>query len=173
MQTSKVRVVAGVVGAGVLALASYLSPSTLGVTEIQKQEGLRYGVYLDPVGIATVCTGSTGPDVRLGMPTQTPAECEVRLRKDLTIAVRAIQLNVVVPISQRQFDALVSFVFNVGGGAFSRSTMLYLINTGQCTAATLEFPKWNKAKGKVLKGLVIRRAGEADWFGKDCPLWVH
>lgn len=130
-------------------------------------------MYLDAVNIPTICTGSTGADVFLGMPEQTDAQCEVRLRKDLDVAVQVVQRRVLVPLSQGQFDALVSFVFNVGGGAFSTSTMLRDINAGQCNAATLEFHRWNKAKGKVLNGLIKRRAAEALWFGKDCPLWVQ
>ena len=69
-------------------------------------------------------------------------------------------------LTQNQFDALVSFIFNVGSGAFKSSTLLKRINANMMQLASLEFGKWNKAGGKILEGLVKRRADEKALFLK-------
>lgn len=76
-------------------------------------------------------------------------------------------LNIVkVPVNQNQFDALVSFAYNVGIGNFKQSTLLKKLNNGDFIGASLEFEKWNKSNGKVLKGLVRRRLKEKELFLK-------
>ena len=69
-----------------------------------------------------------------------------------------------MPLSQSQFDALVSLVFNIGGGAFRKSTLLQKLNAGDYAGASNEFMRWIKAKGRVLGGLVTRRAAERALF---------
>ena len=83
---------------------------------------------------------------------------------DTEWAVSAVNNLVKVPLSQNQFDALVSFVFNIGTPSFKKSTLLRKLNAGNYEVAAAEFPRWNKQKGKVLKGLVRRRAHEMELF---------
>lgn len=96
--------------------------------------------------------------------TITEAEAEAFLRSDLEWAEKAVSRNVSVALNQYQFDALVSFVFNIGESNFKKSTLLRELNNGNYEAAAQQFKRWNKQKGKVLKGLTIRRAQEAEHF---------
>lgn len=152
-----------------LVSASALSISLAGIAFIQSEEGTEYEAYLDSAHVPTICTGSTR-NVFLGQHA-TLEECEERLVQDTTYAGKAIGRLVQVKLTQQQYDALVSFVFNVGPGAFAKSTMLKRINEGQCYAAGAEFKRWNKAGGKVLKGLTNRRAREAALWLEDCNVW--
>jgi lysozyme len=87
------------------------------------------------------------------------------LRADAATAVTAVNRLVTVPLNQTQFDALVSFVFNLGEGSFSRSTLLTRINEGaDSEQIRAEFLRWNRAGGRELRGLTRRRAAEADLF---------
>lgn len=86
------------------------------------------------------------------------------LRKDCAIAESCINKSVTVPINQNQFDALVSFVFNVGCGAFKTSTLLLLLNSEKYNEAANEFNKWVYANRIKLNGLVNRRAEERALF---------
>jgi lysozyme len=113
--------------------------------------------------VLTIGYGHTGADVTAGK-TITQAEAERLLRADVQWAEDAV--NAALPgINQNQFDALVSFVFNVGAGAFASSTLLRKakVNAND-PAIRAEFAKWKNAKGKVLPGLVKRRAAEADLY---------
>lgn len=168
MASIKSRVVA-VVGAGVLAVASTLLPSQSGLDAIKKHEGVRHGAYLDAVGVPTICYGSTRK-VFMGQ-RATSAECEERLLEDATYAGRGVAQGVKVKLTQGQYDALVSFVFNVGETQFYRSTLLRKINAGDCWGAGAEFDRWVYAKGKRLNGLVSRRADERRAFEEGCRLW--
>lgn len=71
-----------------------------------------------------------------------------------------------VPLTQQQFDALVSFAFNVGNGAFCDSTLLKRLNAGQYDAVPAQLNRWVKAGGKTLEGLVTRRAAEGALFSR-------
>ena len=164
----KHRVVA-VAGAGLLALASTLLPSQSGIDNIKKHEGVRYAAYLDAVQVPTICYGSTRK-VYIGE-RATPAECEERLLEDATYAGKGVAKGVKVKLTQGQYDALVSFVFNVGETKFYRSTLLRKINAGDCRGAGAEFVRWVYAKGKRLKGLVSRRADEREQWEEGCTLW--
>lgn len=145
-----------------------LSLSIAGATLIAKHEGTVQTAYLDPVGIPTICTGSTR-NVFLGERASL-AECEARLVEDTTYAGAAIKrcLQEDTRLTQRQYDALVSFTFNVGGGAFCKSTLRRKIIAGDCEGAANEFQRWNRAGGRVLLGLTKRRAEEAWMFRKGC-----
>lgn len=136
--------------------------SDKGIALIQDSEGLRLTAYKDSVGIATIGWGHTG-DVKMGT-TITRAEAERILREDLHDFERAVTRLVRVPITQNQFDALVCFSFNVGAKALENSTLLKLLNAGNKAGAASQFANWNKAGGKVLPGLVTRRAAEAKLF---------
>lgn len=96
--------------------------------------------------------------------TCTEAQAEDWLQQDLSTAEFAVARNVTVPLSPSQFDALVSFTFNLGAGAFRSSTLLKKLNSGDYEGAAAEFPRWNKAQGRVLNGLIARRADEKDLF---------
>ena len=86
------------------------------------------------------------------------------LREDLRAAERAVRHLVDVPLTQMQFDALASFVFNVGPAAFGNSTLLRLLNAGDAAGAAGQFKRWNRGADGVLPGLVTRRAAERDLF---------
>lgn len=149
--------------------APVLTLSILGISAIGMHEGQRSVVYLDPVGIPTVCMGTTEGLTMSDVGTRLSAEaCAERNKASLATAERAVKRHVRVLLSQEQYDSLVSFVFNVGEGAFLRSTLLRKLNAGDCTGAAAEFSKWNKAKGQILPGLVIRRAHEQKQFLKGC-----
>lgn len=148
--------------------AGLLSLSIAGATYIAQHEGTQTIAYADPVGIPTICTGHTGPEVRLGQQASF-AECNRLLIKDTTIAGRAIARCTHVAITQQQYDALVSLVFNIGGGAYCTSTLVRQINAGNCLAAADQFDRWIYSRGKKLRGLITRRAAEAARFKADCP----
>lgn len=137
--------------------------------KIKQWEGLRLTAYKDSVGVWTIGYGHTGADVKPGM-TITNARADELLRGDLRTAERAVDSSVTVPLSDNQFGALVSFVFNVGSGAFKGSTLLKKLNAGDYDAVPAELARWNKGtvggsisgggKKVVIPGLVNRRAAE-------------
>ena len=169
MNVTKTKAIASLLGTVVLAAASYFSTSPQGVELIKKSEGVELTAYPDAVQVPTICYGSTR-GVKLGM-TSTLAECEKRLVTDATYAGKALDRYVGVQISQRQYDALVSFVYNIGETQFRKSTLLKRLNSGQCKEAAKEFDRWVYAKGKKLRGLVKRRADERSIFETDCVFW--
>lgn len=154
------------VGVVVRRVALALTLSGAGLVAIQHDEGTVTKVYLDPVAIPTVCTGHVTSE-KVGT-VKTDAQCLELLQQDTLIAQRAVQRLVHVPVSQDQFDVLVSFTFNVGQSNLASSTLLKYLNAGQCHAAAQEFLKWIKAKGRTLPGLVTRRARDSAKFEKDC-----
>lgn len=130
---------------------------------IKDHEGLRLTAYKDGGGVWTIGYGHTGADVREGL-TIPLSEAERLLTRDLKTAEGHVNGAVQVKLTQNQFDALVSFVYNVGGEAFRTSTMLRLLNAGDYVGAANQFPRWNKDNGKVVQGLINRRAKERDLF---------
>ncbi|MBO5523436.1 MAG: glycoside hydrolase family protein [Roseburia sp.] len=136
--------------------------SQAGVNLIKSFEGCRLTAYQDSAGVWTIGYGHTS-GVKKGM-TITEAQAEAYLKGDLGTAENAVNGKVTYSIKQNQFDALVSFTYNVGSGNFGSSTLLKKLNQGDITGAANEFDKWNKAGGKVLEGLVRRRAAEKAMF---------
>ena len=134
-----------------------------GKSLIKKHEGLRLTAYLCPAKVWTIGYGSTGTHVREGM-TITRAEADALLEADIRRHEPPVQ-NLNVELTQNQFDALVSFVFNIGAGAFATSTIRrkVLANPDDPTIAD-EFRRWNKASGVVLNGLVNRRNDELKMY---------
>lgn len=116
-------------------------------------------------GTLTIGIGHTGADVHPGMEI-TEAEARELLRQDLQSFETAVNRAVKVPLSQNQFDALVSFAFNVGVGNFRSSTLLKKLNQGNYDAVPGELMKWTKSKGKQMQGLVNRRSAEAGLWAK-------
>lgn len=144
-----------------------LTLSLSGILATTNFEGKRNVGYYDAVGIPTSCVGHTGPDVVVGR-FYSDAVCEDLLRKDTSEAQRAVNKVVTVKVTQEQYDALVSFTFNVGGGALAGSTLLKKANAGDCLGAYNEFHRWNRARGVVLPGLTKRRAAEAEMWRSGC-----
>lgn len=146
--------------------AALLTISLAGITQIQQHEGTVLKAYQDVVGVWTVCTGSTyNVAARL---VETPAGCVVRIRRDLAAAEAPVRAAVATPVTQQQYDQLVSLVFNIGGGAFRRSSLLRELNAGHCLAAAEQFPRWSYARGKWVRGLHNRRVLEQKLFKEDC-----
>ena len=96
--------------------------------------------------------------------TITQEQADIYLRDDAKWVEDCINENVSVPLAQHQFDALCSFVYNIGCKAFGASTLLRLLNEEHYEAAMHQFSRWDKAAGKVLAGLATRRKHEADFF---------
>lgn len=139
-----------------------MSPSDKALDLIRQFEGLRLAAYKCPAGVPTIGYGTTR-GVKMGM-TVTKDEAEKLLQADVTPFSDRINKLVKVKLNQNQFDALVSFVYNVGSGAFADSTMLKLINQNLLDDAANQFIRWNKANGEVLTGLTRRRMTERDLF---------
>lgn len=135
-----------------------MNTSQQGIELIKKFEGVRYQAYLDSVGIPTIGVGHTR-GVVMGDKID-DRQVDEFLRQDLESAEYAVNSLVKVELRQTQFDALVSLVFNIGSGAFARSTLLKLLNKGRQDMAADQFGRWNMAGGKVLLGLTKRRAAE-------------
>ena len=139
-----------------------MKTSAQGIGLIKRHEGLRLKAYRCPAGVWTIGFGHTR-GVREGF-VITEEEAGVFLKSDLRDAENIV--NVALPcINQNQFDALVSFVFNVGSGNFLKSTLLKKAKVNTADAAIRqEFMKWRFADGKVLSGLEKRRKDEADLY---------
>lgn len=90
-----------------------------------------------------------------------PTEAMALLAKDVQVAERAVLRLIKVPLTDRQFDALVSFTFNLGGGALQRSTLRKKVNREEHEDVPAEFLKWCRAGGKISRGLLRRRKAEA------------
>ena len=133
-----------------------------GIDLIKRFEGVKLRAYKCPAGVWTVGVGSTR-DVHAGM-VITQTEADERLREDLQDAEAAVERLVKVQLTDNEFSALVSLVFNIGSGAFSHSTLLRMLNSGDRKGAALQFKRWNRGGGKVLPGLVKRRAAETALF---------
>ena len=147
--------------------------SVAGATALTTYEGTRSEAYLDSVGVPTICVGST-TGVRLGM-VASDEECRQRLDKDTRTAHDGLVRYVRVPLTQGQYDALLSFTFNVGVGNLSRSTLLRKLNAAgtaqECRGAAQEFSRWVYAGGQRLRGLEARRASERKEFEQGCESW--
>jgi lysozyme len=99
------------------------------------------------------------------------ARADELLAWELGVKAEAVRRLVNVPLNSDQFAALVSFAYNVGPGNLGRSTLLKKLNAGDYAGAADEFPKWNRAAGKVLRGLTRRRNSERNLFlGKADPI---
>jgi lysozyme len=145
--------------------------SNEGLEAIARFEGLRLSAYRDAAGVPTIGYGHTG-GVQMGQ-TITRARALALLRQDAQTAVEGVRQAVHRDISQGQFDALVSFAFNVGVGAMRGSTLVRKLNAGDRTGAAAEFLKWTRAGGRVLPGLVARRKIEQAMFLHGAASGVH
>lgn len=150
----------------------------LGMEIIKYYEGWRADPYDDPVKFCTIGFGhligrSTCKEIekqgKLPGRMTLPAG-EALLEQDSQFARSAVMELVQVPLSDEEFSALGSFVFNVGSSAFSKSTMLKLINVNEKQAASREFRRWVSAQKVVLNGLIARRGCEAALFRGELTL---
>jgi len=145
--------------------------SQVGIDLIKRFEGFASEPYYCPGGKLTVGYGHVMTDEEAATVERiTKEHAEILLRQDAKIAEEAINKLVSVAIKQNQFDALVSFVFNVGGHAFEKSTMLKLLNNNDIGAAARQFDRWVYAAGKKLEGLARRRAAEKALFLGDADI---
>lgn len=132
--------------------------------KLKKLDDGRYIAYRCPANVWTIFAGCT-EGVTEGM-ICTEAEGEAMFRRELAKHEAAVQRMVTVDINQNEADALISFSYNCGIGALQNSTILKRLNKGDRAGAAQAFALWNKGGGKVLPGLVSRRAREASLFLK-------
>lgn len=132
--------------------------SKQGLELIKHFEGLRLAAYKCSAGVWTIGYGHTGGVNPGDIIDEITAES--LLRKDVAVSESAVSRLVSVPLNQHQFDALVSFVFNLGAGNFRTSTLLKKLNAGDYSGAADEFSRWINAGGKPLPGLARRREAE-------------
>lgn len=134
----------------------------LAVTLIGGFEGLRLAAYPDPIGIPTICYGET-KGVKLG-DVKTKAECDTLLITSIRAHEMGMRRCLVDPdaIPIKSYVAFVSFAYNVGVGNFCKSTLARKVNAGDIVGACNELPRWTRAGGRVLRGLVNRRSAEQD-----------
>ena len=142
-----------------------MKTSQSGLDFIADHEGLELTAYADPATGGEPWTNGYGhtKGVKPG-DTCTKEQAMQWLAEDVETAEKAVLRMVDVPLSQNQFDALVSFVFNCGAGNFEKSTLLRLLNDLDYDGASEQFQRWNKAAGKVMAGLTKRRHAEAALF---------
>ena len=145
-----------------------MKTSQAGLAIIKKFEGFRAKPYACPAGVATIGYGSTyyadGKPVKLTDAPITEAQAQELLQATLTKYEDCVNGAVKMPINQNQFDAFVSFTYNLGCGVFRKSSMLRQFNQGYTPQAAEQFARWNRGGGKVLAGLVSRRAAERALF---------
>ena len=147
-----------------------MTPSSNCLDLIETSEGCRLTAYQDSGGVWTIGYGHT-KGVYPGQ-TITQEQAQAFLQEDIQEAVRIVNDNA-TPCRQGQFDALVDFVFNLGGSKFLSSTLLKYHKAGEYDKAAAEFPKWKYDNGKVEPGLVTRRAKEQSLYTLQEPEAVH
>jgi len=133
-----------------------------GISLIKKFEGCELEAYQCAAGVWTIGYGST-KDVKEG-DTLTQKEADNLLLHEMQEYEGYIKELVKIPLKQNQFDALVSWVFNLGPANLKASTMLKFLNAGDYHLIPSQIKRWNKANGKVLEGLIRRREAEALMF---------
>ena len=142
-----------------------------GLNLIKRFEGFSHTIYTCPAGYPTIGYGHVvlaheQDQFAAGV---TQAEATELLRRDVRIAERAVLRLISVPLTDGQFDALVSFAFNLGAGALQRSTLRRKVNRGEHEGVPEELMKWVWAAGKRLAGLVRRRGAEALAYSCEPP----
>ncbi len=137
-----------------------------GLSLIKKFEGCELEAYKCAAGVLTIGYGST-KDVKQG-DTLTQEEADALLLHEMNEYEGYVKDSVTVDLDQNQFDALVSWVFNLGPSNLKASTMLKVLNNKEFEEVPSQIKRWNKAGGKVLQGLIRRREAEALLFeGKE------
>ena len=121
-------------------------------------EGLRTAAYRDIIGVWTVCYGETR-GVQPG-DSYSPAECDAMLAREIVAFEAQLDRCLTAPVPVGMKVALVSWTYNVGAGAACRSTLVRKANAGDLAGACNELPRWNRAGGRVIRGLTNRRMSE-------------
>ena len=142
--------------------------SANGLNLIKQLEGLRLQAYQCSAGVWTIGYGHTTGVLSGDIIDE--AQAEVFLREDIVDPEDTVNRLVTVPLGQNQFDALTSFVFNLGSGNFRSSTLLRKLNAGDYNGAADELLRWIHAGGKSLPGLVRRRDIERKLFIYDIQI---
>lgn len=145
-----------------------MKTSDKGLALIKEFEGFSAKPYRCPAGVPTIGYGATyypdGRRVTMQDRPVTEADATAMLRSMLASYEAGVSRYVQVPLTQGQFDALVSFAYNVGLSALKDSTLLRLVNARDYAGAAAQFARWNRAGGKVLPGLTRRREAERVMF---------
>lgn len=139
-----------------------------GIAFLKEREGFRKEAYLDTGGVWTIGFGTIkwkGKPVEAGQ-TISDKEAEIALVEDLAWAQTTVNKLVKVKLTQNMFDALVSFVYNIGETAFAKSTLLRVLNAKQYEKVGPQLERWVYDNGKVIKGLYARRQLERSLFEK-------
>jgi lysozyme len=132
-----------------------------GIDLIKRFEGFSATPYWCPGGYQTIGYGHViRPEESLSKKEITTKEAERLLKQDVVVAERAVRRFISIPLTKGQFDALVSFTFNLGSGALQRSTLRRRVNEAAHEEVPKELKKWVWAGGKRLKGLIKRRNAE-------------
>ncbi|URO00941.1 lysozyme [Leclercia adecarboxylata] len=139
-----------------------MKTSNNGIGFIRSHEGCVLTAYHDGGGVWTIGVGHT-KGVKEGQ-TITQDQADQFLADDLVPVETCINGHIAVTLNQNQFDALASFIFNLGEFAFTGSTLLKKLNAGDYTGAANEFPKWDHDNGEVVQGLLNRRLDEKELF---------
>lgn len=138
------------------------------VAIIKHYESFRGAPYICPAGYWTIGYGSIrdkhGRRVHADTEHITELEGELLLLEELEKVERYVKALVTVELTENQFSALCSFVFNIGSGRFKASTLRAKLNRGDYEGASAEFPKWRRGGGRILPGLVRRRKSERELF---------
>lgn len=135
-----------------------------GIQLIKQWEGCKLEAYRCPAGVWTIGYGHTRT-ARQGL-VITPQQAEELLRQDLHVFERAVDDAVDADLTDNQFAALVSWTYNIGEGAMRKSTLVKRLNAGYYDEVPAELAKWNKVKGKPVRGLSNRRAAEAGLWAR-------
>lgn len=153
---TKVGAMAGT-GAGAALMAIVMTVTT---PAVQKSEGTVYSPYHDQVGVLTVCTGHTGPDIVVGR-VYSPDQCKALTEKDLAVAAQGV-LKVSPQLIYHPYvlASAVSFSYNVGVGTYDKSSVARDFNKGNFALGCKDLLKYVYAGDKIDKGLVNRRARE-------------
>ena len=147
---------------------SILLASAVMVGDVREREGREYTPYKDIVGVVTVCDGITGPDVIPGK-VYTDAECNALTIKHVEAHGERLLSCIKVRITQDLYESLNSWTYNVGVGAACGSTLMRLLNQGQYRAACDQLLRWNRAGGREVRGLTLRRKAEREQCVKGIP----
>ena len=143
-------------------IGKYMNIGNKGLDLIKLFEGCELNAYKCPAGVWTIGYGHI-KGVSEGM-TITQEQAEEMLRDEMAEYEGYVNSLVTVELNQNQFDAMVSWVYNLGGGNLASSTLLKVLNAGDYDGVPAQMMRWNKAGGKVLEGLTRRRQAEADLF---------
>lgn len=144
-----------------------MKTSAAGIAKIRGYEGARNEAYADSRGIPTIGVGHTGPEVHLGLK-WTTVQVDAQLAMDLTHFEQVVSVAVKVPLTQGQFDALVSLAFNIGAVAFAASTLVKRLNANDMAGVPWAWTAWKKA-GSAPDALLGRRSSELWDFARATP----